>query len=138
MSERSSVNNIRTILDANLVGTLATVNEDGSPWATPVHVFADDTAVYWFSQTGHQHSVNIERDPRVSLALWARTEGTLGAYISGTATKLSDEDTTTQILSLASRDGTIPAHFAGTSGYCLEIGQLNRGKSTEKRWYFYS
>ena len=85
---------IKKILEANLVGTVATVNGDGSPWATPVHVFADDTALYWFSKDTQQHSVNIERETRVSLALWARVEGTLGAYISGSVAKLSAEETT--------------------------------------------
>jgi len=129
---------IKKLLAANLVGTLATVNEDGSPWATPVHVFADDEALYWFSKDTQQHSINIERDPRVSLALWARTEGTVGAYISGTAEKLNVEDTTTQILAIASPDGTISPFFEGTSGYRLPLGQINRGKSSEKRWYFYT
>lgn len=132
------MNDIKKLLEANLVGTLATSNEDGSPWATPIHVFADDVAVYWFSKETQQHSENIVRDPRVSLALWARIEGTVGAYISGTAEILSVEDTTTCITSLASLDGTIPAHFIGTTGYRLLIGSLNRGKSTEKRWYFYT
>lgn len=132
------MNDVKKLLEANLVGTLATLNEDGSPWATPIHVFADNTALYWFSKTSQQHSQNIVRDARVSLALWARIEGTVGAYISGTAEILSDEETTTQITTLASRDGTIPAHFEGTTGYRLPLGTLNRGKSTEKRWYFYS
>lgn len=132
------MDDVKKLLAANLVGTLATINEDGSPWATPVHIFADDVALYWFSKTTQQHSQNIVRDPRVSLALWARVEESVGAYISGIAETLSDEETTTQILALASQDGAIPPHFAGTTGYRLPIGTLNRGKSTEKRWYFYS
>lgn len=132
------MNDIKTLLAANLVGTLATVNEDGSPWATPVHIFADDEALYWFSKETQQHSINVERDPRVSLALWARTERTVGAYISGVATKLNVEETTTHIMSLASPDGTIPPFFEATSGYRLPLGEINRGKSSEKRWYFYT
>jgi len=61
---------IKAILSDNLIGTLATLNEDGSPWATPLHVFADDEALYWFSKDTHQHSLNIERDPRVAVTVW--------------------------------------------------------------------
>jgi nitroimidazol reductase NimA-like FMN-containing flavoprotein (pyridoxamine 5'-phosphate oxidase superfamily) len=130
--------NIKAILQANLVGTLATLNEDGSPWATPVHVFADDEALYWFSQAGHQHSQNIERDGRVSLALWGRVDGTKGAYISGTAAKLNDEETAAAQEKLVGNSGGNPAVFENTSGYRLPVGQINSGKSSEKRWYFYS
>lgn len=132
------MNDVKKLLEANLVGTLATINEDGSPWATPVHVFSDDDAVYWFSKDTQQHSENIARDPRVSLALWARIDGTVGAYISGITEVLSVEVTTTKITTIASHDGSIPAHFEGTTGYRLPIGLLNRGKSSEKRWYFYT
>lgn len=129
---------IRAVLGENIVGTLATINEDGSPWATPLHIFADDEAVYWFSQATHQHSRNIERDARVSVSLWSRSEGTKGVYISGSATKLSDKESLEIAHKLAAKDGKILPVFENTSSYRLEIGQINRGKSSEKRWYFYT
>jgi nitroimidazol reductase NimA-like FMN-containing flavoprotein (pyridoxamine 5'-phosphate oxidase superfamily) len=129
---------IKKILAANLIGTLATINEDGSPWATTVHVFSDDTAVYWFSKDTHQHSRNIARDPRVALSVWSKSEGTAGGYISGTAVKLSVEETTAALRIVVDTIGAIPPYFAGTFGYKLEIGAPDLSKSSEKRWYFYS
>lgn len=130
--------NIKTILSANIVGTLATINIDGSPWATPVHILADDEAVYWYSQASQQHSQNIARDPRVSLSLWARVDGTVGAYIQGTAALLEGELAEHAFSIARTPDGSLPSVFENTSAYRLSIGQINSGKSSEKRWYFYT
>lgn len=129
---------IKKILDQNLIGTLATLNSDGSPWATPVHIFADEDALYWFSKDEQQHSVNIAHDPRVSVALWSQNEGSKGAYISGTATKLSADETPSALDIVVSTVGKIPPVFENTSAYRLRIGQINSSKSSENRWYFYT
>jgi pyridoxine/pyridoxamine 5'-phosphate oxidase len=129
---------IKAILDANLVGTLATINEDGSPWATPVHVIAGEEGVYWFSKDTHQHSLNVLRDPRVSLSLWARIEATKGGYIQGKAVRLDSDAAERAFASVRKPDGTLPGVFENTSPYFLPIGSLNRDKSSENRWYFYS
>lgn len=129
---------IKQILEANLVGTLATLNEDGSPWATPVHIIAGEGEVYWYSQDTHQHSQNIMRDPRVSLALWGRTEGTKGAYLQGNAARLEGDAAEHAFARIRKPDGSIPGVFENTSPYSLNVGPLNGGKSSENRWYFYS
>jgi len=130
----------RTILSENLLGTVATTNQDGSPWATPVHVFSDDEAVYWFSFEDKQHSLNIERDPRVSLALFSPdlSQGPKGVYFNGPATKLDAELTTVAKQLMVARIGKVPAHFEAATAYRLEIGQLNSSKSAGNCWYFYS
>lgn len=132
------MNEINTILEGNIIGTLATINIDGSPWATPLHVFADDTAVYWFSKDTHQHSTNIANDPRVSVAIWSKNDATKGGYISGEATKLSAEETPAILDIVVSTVGKIPPVFENTSAYRLPIGQINSDKSSENRWYFYT
>ena len=130
----------RTILSENILGTVATSNEDGSPWATPVHVFSDDEAVYWFSFEDKQHSINIELDPRVSLVLFSPdlSRGPKGVYINGPATKLDAELTTVAKQLMVAKLGTIPPHFEAATGYRLEIGQLNSSKTAGNCWYFYS
>lgn len=129
---------IKSILTDNLIGTIATLNEDGSPWATAVHIFADNDALYWFSKDTHQHSVNIERDARVSVSLWSKQEGTKGAYISGSATKLSVDETAKAFDIVVATVGGIPPVFENTSAYRLPVGPLDSSKSSEKRWYFYT
>ena len=130
----------RTILSENILGTIATTNEDGSPWGTPIHVFSDDEAVYWFSFEDKLHSQNIERDPRVSLTLFSPdvSQGPKGIYVNGHAVKLDDEFTMFAKQLMMAKIGKIPAHFQQATGYKLAIGQLNSSKSTTNCWYFYS
>jgi nitroimidazol reductase NimA-like FMN-containing flavoprotein (pyridoxamine 5'-phosphate oxidase superfamily) len=130
----------RTILNDNLIGAIATINEDGSPWVSPVHIVADDEWVYWFSKETTQHSLNIERDPRVSLSLFSAdlTKGPKGVYINGPATKLDVDSTTKAKQLLEGKIGFLPSNFVEASGYGLKIGEINRGKSTGNCWYFYT
>lgn len=128
------------IFKENLVGAIATINEDGSPWVTPVHIVADDDAVYWFSMEDKQHSLNIARNPKVSLTLFSSdlSKGPKGVYINGTADKLDVSATTKAKKLLEARIGFIPPSFGEATAYKLKIGELNRGKSTGNCWYFYT
>jgi uncharacterized pyridoxamine 5'-phosphate oxidase family protein len=128
------------ILNENILGTIATVNEDGSPWSTPVHLFSDEKAVYWFSYEDKIHSLNIERDARVSVTLFSSdaSRGPKGVYLNGRVTKMNvDEMAVAKQLMLA-KIGTIPTYFELATGYRLEIGELNSSKTSGNCWYFYS
>lgn len=129
---------ISEILKANMIGTLATLNEDGSPWATPVHIVAHDNYVYWFSKDTHQHSQNVIRDPRVSVALWSKNEGTKGVYISGITDRLEGDNADAAFAMVKEKFGSLPPVFENTSPYRVKIGQINSSKSSENRWYFYT
>lgn len=126
------------IINENLIGALATVNVDGTPWVTPLHVFADDENVYWFSTLERQHSGNIKNNGRVSLSLYdADTTGGLkGVYITGRA-EVSDDFTYVHDLAVK-KLGSFPKAFEGTAAYRLPIGSLDEEKSTGNCWYFYS
>ena len=130
----------RAILDENILGTIATINEDGSPWSSPVHIFSDEEAVYWFSYEDKVHSINLERDPRVSLTLFSPDEsrGPKGIYINGIVSKLDDESTTAAKQLMVAKIGKIPTYFEKATAYRLPIGQLNSSKSTGNCWYFYT
>lgn len=130
----------RVILNENIIGAIATTNEDGSPWVTPVHIVADDEAVYWFSKETVQHSLNMDRDPRVSLTLFSPdlSRGPKGVYINGKVEKLDVDATTEAKKLLEAKIGFIPANFVDATGYKLKIGEFNRGKSTGNCWYFYT
>ncbi len=129
---------LKYILAVNPIGTLATINPNGSPWATPVHIFSDNEAVYWFSKDTHQHSLNVEKNPQVSVAVWSKTDRTKGGYISGNAEKLSSDETASALEIVKKTLGHIPPYFEGTYAYKLPIGQIDPKKSSPNRWYFYS
>jgi hypothetical protein len=51
--------------------TIATADEDGTPWATPVWFAAeDDDALLWMSDPGARHSRNIAVRPRVAIVVF--------------------------------------------------------------------
>jgi putative heme iron utilization protein len=66
----SAAEHARTILAGDSVGTLATLAEDGSPWASVVQysVMDDGTPVLILS-TLAAHGRNVKNDPRVSFAV---------------------------------------------------------------------
>ena len=130
----------RAVLNENLVGAIATLNQDGSPWISPVHIFSDEEAVYWFSDEHRQHSENVARDPRVSLTLFSpdASRGPKGVYINGTVSKLDVEATTEAKKLIEAKIGKIIPVFEKATAYRLPIGQLNSSKSAGNCWYFYT
>lgn len=130
----------RKILDENVLGVLATVNEDGSPWATPLHFAHDGEALYWFSANERVHSINIVRDGRANVALFSpdTSGGLKGVYVSGRAEVLAEEERSRAHDLFVSRLGSVPPSFASWNTYRLPIGTLDEQKSTGGCWYFYS
>jgi nitroimidazol reductase NimA-like FMN-containing flavoprotein (pyridoxamine 5'-phosphate oxidase superfamily) len=61
----------RDILEANIYMVIATADEEGSPWASPVWFAADGYAeFYWVSSPEVQHSRNLAARPRVYLVVF--------------------------------------------------------------------
>lgn len=130
----------RAILDENLLGALATINQDGTPRATPLHFVADDQALYWFSAEDKVHSENITRNSQVSATVFSpdTSRGLQAVYISGQAEKLSDDDHAWVHELFEQRLEVVPPTFIGWRAYKLPIGTLNEQKSTGSCWYFYT
>lgn len=130
----------KVILSENILGTVATINEDGSPWATPLHIFYDDTTIFWFSHDKSQHSLNVERQPKVSVVVFSTDEsgGPKGVFFNGTAARLDDTANTRAKVLAAKRLGSLPPVFEHAAGYSMPMGTFNRDKSRDNCWYFYS
>lgn len=133
---------LKRIFAENYVGCIATVSEDGSPWATPLHMGVDEAAeyVYWFSEEKEQHAKNHERDNRVSLALYAPAGGPHkeGIYLNGRVEKI-DQNKWGEIKKLLEdRLGFTLATFDSGAVYRMRIGDYDINKSTGNCWYFYS
>ena len=134
------MNQVNELFAENILATLATVNADGTPWSTPLHVASDGEYVYWFSKESTVHSQNITRDPRVSLTLFSPDEsrGPKGVYVNGQVELLraDSEQAAREIIGM--RLGGFPPAFAAPKAYRLPIGVYNAEKSTGNCWYFYS
>jgi PPOX class probable F420-dependent enzyme len=59
--------NARQMLDGKTVVTLATLNDDGSPQASPVWVTRDGDHVLMSTLEGRQKARNLRRDPRATV-----------------------------------------------------------------------
>ncbi len=128
------------VFDENVLGTVATINEDGSPWASPLHVVTDGEYIYWFSKETTMHSQNLVRESRVSLAVFSPDEskGPKGVYVNGRAEKLTGDDDARARDVATKRLGSLPPVFDVAAAYRLPLGTYNEQKSTGNCWYFYS
>ncbi|THV31313.1 pyridoxamine 5'-phosphate oxidase family protein [Glycomyces paridis] len=79
----------RAIVDANKYMTLATADDDGSPWATPVFFTPDGySELYWVSSPTARHSRNLASRDTVAIVVFGSHApiGKAGAvYMRGTA-----------------------------------------------------
>jgi nitroimidazol reductase NimA-like FMN-containing flavoprotein (pyridoxamine 5'-phosphate oxidase superfamily) len=61
----------REILSSNLYLTLATADEDGRPWPSPVYYASEDyAAFYWVSDPEARHSRNLAVRPHASAVVF--------------------------------------------------------------------
>lgn len=79
---------ILNLLSSQNMAVIATLNSDGSPAATPVRYFSNGLEIFYTSWNASAKSRNIERDSRVSAAVFAPLVGqasSRGAQLFGTA-----------------------------------------------------
>jgi nitroimidazol reductase NimA-like FMN-containing flavoprotein (pyridoxamine 5'-phosphate oxidase superfamily) len=86
----------KEIIEKILYVTVATVDENGQPWNSPVYsAYDEDYNFYWASWKDNQRSKNIRANSKVFLVIYDSTvpEGTgEGVYIQALATELADPD----------------------------------------------
>ncbi|MEV7087795.1 PPOX class F420-dependent oxidoreductase [Streptomyces sp. NPDC093085] len=77
---------IKQLLDTPVFVTLATIQPDGSPQVSPVWVKRDGNDVLISTIEGRRKTLNLHRDPRVSVVAQPAGDPYLYAEIRGTAT----------------------------------------------------
>ena len=86
----------RAIIDANLYMTLATADESGRPWASPVYFAVDDYREFiWVSRPESTHSRNLEVRPELGIAIFdsrVPINTGQGVYVSAVARELTGPD----------------------------------------------
>ncbi|GAB2667622.1 pyridoxamine 5'-phosphate oxidase family protein [Kribbella swartbergensis] len=71
MSQEILERRAAAVIEANKYMTLATVDAGGLPWATPVYFTPDGHRdFYWASSPDSEHSLNLARNPNVSIAIF--------------------------------------------------------------------
>ncbi len=69
---------INAVLDSVQVGTVATIDDGGSPYMTPVNYVRIENALYFHSSLDGRKLDNIERDGRVCFSAYAMHRLVLG------------------------------------------------------------
>lgn len=88
---------VKAILDSINYITLATVNDNGDPWNTPVagFHFDNDYTLYWASWRDNQHSQNIRANSKAFVVVYDSTpangQPSAGVYMQGQAFELTDQ-----------------------------------------------
>jgi nitroimidazol reductase NimA-like FMN-containing flavoprotein (pyridoxamine 5'-phosphate oxidase superfamily) len=88
----------RAVLNTIKYATIATTNDKGWPWSTPVAIFHfdNDYTLYWASWKKSQHSINIRDNQNVFIAVYDSTpengQPSQGVYIKARAVELTDKE----------------------------------------------
>lgn len=84
------------VIAANKYMTLATVDSEGRPWATPVYFTPDGHEhFYWVSGPQARHSRNIAANPEVSIAIFDSSVSighAQAVYVSATAHLVPEDE----------------------------------------------
>ena len=111
MTEQDLGTIARTIVDTNRFMTLATADESGSPWASPVwYAPADYRELYWVSSPDARHSRNLAQRPQLAIVIFDSHEpgGWKALYMSAVAEQLTDVDGGIEVFSRRSAEQGLP------------------------------
>jgi hypothetical protein len=101
----------RTIVDSNRFMTLATADDRGAPWATPVWYAPEGyREFFWVSKPGARHSENLAARPEVGIVIFDShlVGGWNALYMSAVAAELGDVDRGIGIYSRRSEEQGFP------------------------------
>jgi nitroimidazol reductase NimA-like FMN-containing flavoprotein (pyridoxamine 5'-phosphate oxidase superfamily) len=95
---RTAAEEARRVLAANAYMTLATVDADGRPWATPVWFATRDLRDFvWVSRPGARHSRNIAAASTVGIVVFdsaVPVGGGSAVYVEAVAEEVGPDDRT--------------------------------------------
>ena len=95
MNRTDTASVARRIVDANMYMTIATADEDGRPWVSPVwFARASDAEFLWVSSPDARHSRNIALRPEIAIVIFDSTVPVGAAealYLDAVAEQLSGD-----------------------------------------------
>lgn len=125
----------RNILTTTSYMVLATADDTGRPWATPVWFAADGLdRLYWLSWPGSRHSVLIARRPEIALTVFDSTvvPNTGTAFYATALARQCADDELAEALAIYNRRSVAEgigefthAHVTGQSRLRLYIAEAN-------------
>ena len=96
LEERDFVEKAQKLIKKNDYITIATVDEYGNPWCSPLNcAFDENFNFYWKSPVDCQHSMNIKNNGKAFFVIFdsrARVDQGFGVYFKGKAIQIEDDD----------------------------------------------
>ena len=83
----------REFLDADRFATIATIDPDGSPRQAVLWYRLEGDEIVLNSRVGRRWPTNLQRDPRISIAVSDATDGYRWVGLTGSARVVSDQAT---------------------------------------------
>lgn len=111
MTERDLGAIARSIVETNRFMTLATADEGGLPWASPVwYAPAGCRELFWVSSPEARHSRNLAQRPQLAIVIFDSHQpgGWKALYMSAVAEELPDVDEGIDIFSRRSVEQGLP------------------------------
>jgi PPOX class probable F420-dependent enzyme len=84
---------VREFLDADRFATIATIDPDGSPRQAVLWYRLEGDEIVLNSRVGRRWPTNLQRDPRISIAVSDATDGYRWVGLTGSARVVSDQAT---------------------------------------------
>jgi PPOX class probable F420-dependent enzyme len=113
---------IRQFLERARFATIATVAADGEPHQAVIWYGLDGDAILINSRAGRRWPTNLERDPRISFAVYDDAEPEHWVGVKGRATRIREgEPAVADIMALARRYESDPEEFRGQSRVTFRV-----------------
>jgi nitroimidazol reductase NimA-like FMN-containing flavoprotein (pyridoxamine 5'-phosphate oxidase superfamily) len=107
MSDATPAEHARALIDALAYMTLATADEEGRPWASPVwFAHRDHREFIWISRPDTRHSRNLAVNPRLAISIYDSTvvpDDAAVVYIEAEGAEVADAGKRAALLEVFSR-----------------------------------
>ena len=114
----TSIEKARYVIESNNFMTIASADESGKPWVSPVgFVYDQHYNFYWVSSKEALHSKNIAQRPEVGISIFGQMpSGSYdGVYIDAEAAVLNDDNEILFVIELFKKQRPQPARFETNS-----------------------
>jgi nitroimidazol reductase NimA-like FMN-containing flavoprotein (pyridoxamine 5'-phosphate oxidase superfamily) len=125
----------RNIVDSNRFMTLATADDRGAPWATPVWYAPEEyREFFWVSKPGARHSENVAARPEVGIVIFDPhlVGGWNALYMTAVAEELGDVERGIGIFSRRSKEQGFPPW---TGDQVLPPARHRLYRATVSEWF---
>jgi uncharacterized protein YhbP (UPF0306 family) len=127
----------RAIIDEIAFMTLATVDADGMPWASPVwFAHADYAELLWISRPNTRHSQNIATNPHIAIVIFdSRTpiDTGRGVYLEAEAGEVPDDAEVKRIMAIFSERSVAQGGSGWTAAEVRAPAELRPYRATVRK-----